>query len=361
MSGYRLLAALEMGGTSPRQWVSFPVATRYALSDRVGSGGPSPTACLKPSTSKETAMPSTIVIDFNDSRRGRDALALARSLGDIAGARFVTVTSYDRDRYGMLPVQAWPLAMPEERKAAADLAKSLIAHEPGAITRVVGATSPARALHETAEREQADLIVVSSDTRGSDGRVAAGATGRPALHGAPCAVAVAPAGFAETGGGLAPVGAGFDGSWESRLALSSAAGVAESVSGELRVISAFKRPAPAPAHPMFAITSYHEHLARLYDQRWEDLIEAIDALPVHPQSRPLVIEGEPADVLVDHAGELGLLVVGSRGYGPLRRVLLGSVSDALLEHAACPVMIVPRGVQRAFGASTLHARPARSH
>jgi nucleotide-binding universal stress UspA family protein len=361
MSGYRLLAALEMGGTSPRQWVSFPVATRYALSDRVGSGGPSPTACLKPSTSKETAMPSTIVIDFNDSRRGRDALALARSLGDIAGARFVTVTSYDRDRYGMLPVQAWPLAMPEERKAAADLAKSLIAHEPGAITRVVGATSPARALHETAEREQADLIVVSSDTRGSDGRVAAGATGRPALHGAPCAVAVAPTGFAETGGGLAPVGAGFDGSWESRLALSSAAGVAESVSGELRVISAFKRPAPAPAHPMFAITSYHEHLARLYDQRWEDLIEAIDALPVHPQSRPLVIEGEPADVLVDHAGELGLLVVGSRGYGPLRRVLLGSVSDALLEHAACPVMIVPRGVQRAFGASTLHARPARSH
>ena len=142
---------------------------------------------------------------------------------------------------------------------------------------MVGATSPARALHETAEREQADLIVVSSDTRGNDGRVAADATGRSALHGAPCAVALAPAGFAETGGDLAPVGAGFDGSWESRLALSSAAGVAESVSGELRVISAFNR--PAPAHPMFALTSYHEHLARLYDQRWEDLIEAIMLCP----------------------------------------------------------------------------------
>ena len=227
---------------------------------------------------------------------------------------------------GCLPAQAWHLAMPEERKAAADLAKSLIAQEPGAITRVVGATSPARALHETAEREQADLIVVSSDTRASDGRVAAGATGRPALQGAPCAVAVAPAGFAETGGGLAPVGAGFDGSWESRLALSSAAGVAESVSGELRVISAFKR--PAPAHPMCALTSYHEHVAQLHDQRREDLIEAIDAELVHPQSRPLVIEGEPADVLVDHAGEAGLLVVGSRGYGSLRRVMLGSVTRA---------------------------------
>ena len=304
-------------------------------------------------------MPSTIVIDFNDSRRGSDALALARSLGDIAGARFVTVTSIDRDRYGMLPVQASPLAMAEERKAAADLAKSLIAHEPGAITRVVGATSPARALHETAEREQADLIVVSSDTRGSDGRVAAGATGRPALHGAPCAVAVAPAGFAETGGDLAPVGAGL------RRLLGVAPRALER-GGCGRVCQrraarhlAFKR--PAPPHLMFALTSYHEHWARLSDQRSQDLIEAIDALPVHPQSRPLVIEGEPAEVLVDHAGELGLLVVGSRGYGPLRRVLLGSVSDALLQHAACPVMIVPRGVQRAFGASTLHARPARSH
>ena len=198
--------------------------------------------------------------------------------------------------------------------------------------------------------------MVGFDTRASDGRVATSATGRPALQGAPCAVAVA--GFAETGSGLAPVGAGFDGSWESRLALLSAAGVAESVSGELRVISAFKR--PAPAHPMCALTSYHEHVAQLHDQRREDLIEAIDAL-VHPQSRPLVIEGEPADVLVDHAGELGLLVVGSRGYGSLRRVMLGSVSDALLQRAACPVMIVPRGVQCAFGAPTLHARPARSH
>jgi hypothetical protein len=63
-------------------------------------------------------MPSTIVIDFNDSRRGKDALALARSLGDITGARFVTVTSYDRDRYGMLPSKAgtWPCPRTQRRR-----------------------------------------------------------------------------------------------------------------------------------------------------------------------------------------------------------------------------------------------------
>src|SRR5438105_12792201 len=99
-------------------------------------------------------MTPTIIIDFHDSRRGREALALARSLGDVTGARFVTVTSYLRDRYGMLPIQGWQWPMPPETRATAELAKSLLSDVPQASARVVGAPSPARALHETAEREQ---------------------------------------------------------------------------------------------------------------------------------------------------------------------------------------------------------------
>ena len=44
---------------------------------------------------------------------------------------------------------------------------------------------------------------------------------------------------------------------------------------------------------------------------------------------------------------LDLLVVGSRRYGPLRSTLLGGVSSSLVEHAHCPVLIVPRGVHAA--------------
>jgi nucleotide-binding universal stress UspA family protein len=304
-------------------------------------------------------MPPTIIIDFHDARRGRDALALARRLGDMTGARYVTVTSYLRGRHGMLPIHDWHWAVPEETNAAADLAKDLLANDPGSISRMFGATSPAQALHEAAEREQADLIVVGSSTRAEAGHVAAGATGRQALQGAPCAVALAPAGFAGTNGRLAPVGVGFDGSQESRLALSSAAGLAEAAGAPLRVISVLAR--PAPGHPMFAFTSYREHLEQLRTDLESRLYDVLEALPARPAMEPLVLDGEPAEALTEHAGELGLLVVGSRGYGPLRRVLLGSVSDALLEHIPCPVMIVPRGVERAFGASTLHARPAYSH
>jgi nucleotide-binding universal stress UspA family protein len=41
--------------------------------------------------------------------------------------------------------------------------------------------------------------------------------------------------------------------------------------------------------------------------------------------------------------EVDLLVCGSRGYGPMRRVLLGGVLRKLIRRAACPVVVVPRG------------------
>jgi nucleotide-binding universal stress UspA family protein len=60
--------------------------------------------------------------------------------------------------------------------------------------------------------------------------------------------------------------------------------------------------------------------------------------------------GDPAEVLRDFSEGLDLLVVGSRGYGPLRAVLLGSVSRRLMTEAHCPVIVVPRGVEAALEA-----------
>ena len=53
-------------------------------------------------------------------------------------------------------------------------------------------------------------------------------------------------------------------------------------------------------------------------------------------------DGDPAAVLEAESGELDLLVLGSRGYGPLRSVILGSVSAAAVEGAACPIVVTPR-------------------
>jgi nucleotide-binding universal stress UspA family protein len=55
--------------------------------------------------------------------------------------------------------------------------------------------------------------------------------------------------------------------------------------------------------------------------------------------------GDPAEVLVDLSRHIDLLVCGSRGYGPVRGVLLGSVSRRIVREVHRPVTVLPRGVR----------------
>jgi nucleotide-binding universal stress UspA family protein len=58
--------------------------------------------------------------------------------------------------------------------------------------------------------------------------------------------------------------------------------------------------------------------------------------------------GDPADIVIDLSERLDLLICGSRGYGPLRAVMLGSVTRRVVAKAHCPVVVVPRGVETAL-------------
>jgi nucleotide-binding universal stress UspA family protein len=53
-----------------------------------------------------------------------------------------------------------------------------------------------------------------------------------------------------------------------------------------------------------------------------------------------VLNGPPAEVIEDYLRPTDLLVIGSRGIGGVRRLLLGSVSSALVQTARCPVLVV---------------------
>ena len=67
-----------------------------------------------------------------------------------------------------------------------------------------------------------------------------------------------------------------------------------------------------------------------------------------------VVVGDPATELAYAGNDLDLLVTGSRGYGPVRRLMLGSTSTRLVREAPCPVLVLTRGAE----ADTEHADAA---
>ena len=73
--------------------------------------------------------------------------------------------------------------------------------------------------------------------------------------------------------------------------------------------------------------------------------EALAAIPEGVEGNGELIAGDPATVLVERSTEVDLLVLGSRGYGPVRRVVLRDVAGDVIRGAACPVVAVPLGVE----------------
>jgi nucleotide-binding universal stress UspA family protein len=128
---------------------------------------------------------------------------------------------------------------PGERERAEELLCTA-RDEIGAVTvgseiaiKAVLSPSVGRGLHELAGSEGADLLVLGSSRRGLIGRVLVGDHTRAALNGAPCAVAIAPAGYCDHFGGIRRIGVGYDGSRESEHALERARRLAAAHHAEL--------------------------------------------------------------------------------------------------------------------------------
>ena len=140
------------------------------------------------------------------------------------------------------------------------------------------------------------------------------------------------------------VGVAFDGSPESAAALAAGHALARLAQATLRVIAV----EPSALHrPVGHRGALPDRLARRCAELGDDIeVESVD------------LHGDPARELARASERLGLLVCGSRALGPLRRVMLGSVSAAVMRSAACPLIVVPRGVPPLTGAAASVATPA---
>jgi nucleotide-binding universal stress UspA family protein len=133
---------------------------------------------------------------------------------------------------------------------------------------------------------------------------------------------------------------GFDGSASSHKALTWAAAEAADHRADLVVLNVWEHTLLPPAGSVSVSERYvpdaSQHTA-------EDLLEHIKEVlgedpPVLVQ--PRVKQGNPAKVLIEESADADLLVVGTRGHGGFRGLVLGSVSQHVAAHAKCSVTVV---------------------
>lgn len=131
---------------------------------------------------------------------------------------------------------------------------------------------------------------------------------------------------------------GVDGSEPSRVALAWAFATAERIGAELVVLHAWQfSPISALTGGLIDVDEYKAAARRLVDDLATDVLGADAAARVTKR----VVEAPPVSALIEEAGPDDLLVLGSRGAGGFRGLLLGSVSNQVAHHAPCPVVVVP--------------------
>lgn len=269
-----------------------------------------------------------VIVGVDGGPAGRDAAAVAKLLAGpgahlaLAHVHELTPVRGASGAYG-------PIENEESRKLLAG-EREAIGIDADLLT--VTASSVGRGLHHLAEEHSADLLAVGSNPRSFVGRVLLGDATRASLIGASCAVAIAPLGYARETRTIATIGVGYDGSPESESALACARELASAHGAKLSALTVVEPSSYAAlARAVGAGTSQEERVASAR----EDLA---------------ALDGVQGDVVVGLAGEelasfgsgIDLLVIGSRGYGPIRSLMLGTTATQLAGSARCALLVLPR-------------------
>ena len=273
-----------------------------------------------------------VVVGVDDRPGGRDAIALAQPLLAEDGVLALAHVHGGDARLATIS----PEMADDERTRSRQLLDA-VRSATGVDARLVstGSWSVGRGLHELAERRGADLLVVGSSGASLMGRARLADHTRAALNGAPCAVAVAPAGYADRPVLIREIGVGYDGSADSERALEVARGLADDLAAKLSAFQAIALPVHLLREAGLAEEAIDGHLASARER-----IGGLGEVEAH------VAYGDASEELALYGASVDLLIIGSRGYGPVGRLMHGSTSLRLAQTARCPLLVLPRTSRR---------------
>jgi len=309
----------------------------------------SPARITAPASKESEKVMTKVLIAVDGSERSEDAVAFGRVLALAAAAPVILATA-DRSDPLRPGAHAHDAFLREEANAKlVRLAAALDDVDAVELRPLVTNTSAAQALQDLAEREGAGIIVVGSSHTGRLGRVLPGSTAERLLHGAPCPVAVVPLGY-RTHATLAHpvVGCAYRSTEDGAAALGAAEELALALSGSLRVmqiIEPLARIYDSGEMPL----NFPEISASIYADTERGLMERAARLSSKLESEATLHSGKPVEVLIGLSETVDILVMGSRGYGAFKAVLLGGVSGQVIRSAACPVIVVPHQAATAVG------------
>ena len=284
-----------------------------------------------------------VVIGYDGSEASQDALAFGltwcRSTGDVP----VIATVYPEERpLGTGRVDAeWAAYVREQAEIIQDNARAKIGD--AALYRNVASTSAAHGLADLTEHVEAAMVIVGTSRETGFARSLLGSSTERLLHGTTVPVTVVPPGWRQTASDrITSMGVAYIETRDAREALRVAVRAAQRIPARLALYSVVGR---SPERYSYLVGRADEQA--FVEKARESFSTALEfaaaGVPPELEPRPVLLEGAVVESLAALGpDDVDLLVCGSRGYGPARRVLLGGVSSRLIRQARLPVAVVPR-------------------
>jgi nucleotide-binding universal stress UspA family protein len=269
----------------------------------------------------------TILAAYEPIAADQAPVRFAAAVARFFGAPLVVASVHESGELAPPPTEITQQSEPQAARSRAVLGSTA-----GEITR---------GLQQIADEEHADLVVVGASRRGAIGRVAPGATSQRMINGCTRPVVVVPHDY-EPPRRFSVVGVAYLPTAEGDRALRVGADIARMAGAALRVITVIKPSLGADASAGPAREAAERHRAELEAIVAAATAEHDDGIRVEHE----IVVDDPSGALLRISPHLDLLVMGARGYGPMRGVLLGSVSRRVTASAGCPALVVPRSVIR---------------